>query len=150
MALPKYELTDEQWEQIAPFITEPKASPKGGPRPIPNRPVFEAIIWILRSGARWVDLPSEFPSYSTCWRRLCEWERKGIWEKAWRAFLAELDERKQLDWSESFADGSFAPAKKGGSASGKPRRGKVRSGWWWWTAKEFLWRTTWTRRPRQK
>jgi len=82
--------------------------------------VLEGILWILRSGARWCDLPDEFPSPSTCWRRLRDWEEQGIWLTIWRAFLAELNQREQLDWSESFLDGSFAPAKKGARKSEKP------------------------------
>ena len=54
----KSELSDEQWEKIAAFLPEPQASPWGGPKPIPNRPCFEGILWVLPSGARWKDLPS--------------------------------------------------------------------------------------------
>ena len=108
------ELTDAQWAHIAPLLPAPKASPKGGPKPIANRPVFEGILWVLRSGARWKDLPERYPSPSTCWRRLRRWEEQDIWLKAWRALLGQLDEQGQLDWAETFADGSFAPAKKGG------------------------------------
>ena len=78
------ELTDEQWAHIAPLLPEPQASPNGGPQPIANRPVFEGILWVLRSGARWQDLPVRYPSPSTCWRRLRAWEAQGIWLKAWR------------------------------------------------------------------
>lgn len=144
----KSELTDKQWAKISPFLVEEEH--QKGRRRTPNRPCFEGILWVLRSGARWKDLPSEYPSPVTCWRRLRDWEEKGVWLKAWRSFLSELDEKGQLDWSETFADGSFAPAKKGGSVSGKPNVERVQSGWWWQAAKEFLWGTTWIRRPRQK
>jgi transposase len=150
MAREQSELTDGQWRKVAPLLPEPKASPRGGSKPIPNRPVFEGILWILRTGARWQDLPARFPSPSTCWRRLRDWEEPGVWLKAWRAFLAQLDGQGQLDWSEAFADGSFAPAKKGGPVSGKPNVARARSGWWWSTAKVFLWETCWTQRPRPK
>jgi hypothetical protein len=70
------------------------------------------------------------------------WEEQGVWLAIWRAFLATLDKWKQLDWSEAFADGSFASAKKGGLPSAKLNGGKARSGWWWSTAKVFLWEST--------
>ena len=143
-------LTDEQWKRIEPLLPPLPVSSKGGHPWTPNRPVLEGILWILRTGARWQDLPDRYPSPSTCWRRLKRWEEHGVWLDLWRAFLATLDERKQLDWSEAFADGSFAPAKKGGPGSAKRSAGKAQSGWWWSTAKVFLWESTWTRRPRRK
>jgi transposase len=60
----------------------------------------------------------------TCWRRLRDWEGQGIWLRAGRTLLAELNDRQQLKWSESFLDGSFVPAKKRGSGVGKTKRGK--------------------------
>jgi len=144
----RIELTDEQWEKLEKILPKPKVGKKGGRPWADNRRVFEGILWILRTGTPWQDLPKEYPSPSTCWRRLKMWEEQDIWVEAWRAFISELDEKKQLDWSEAFIDGSFAPAKKGANASGKPRGGRAQSGWWWLTAKEFLWGTTWTLRPR--
>ena len=133
------QLTDEQWNKIEPLLPTPVASPKGGRRRIGDRPCFEGILWVLRSGARWKDLPERYPSPSTCWRRLRDWEDAGVWLAIWRAFLGELDEHGRLDWEETFADGSFAPAKKGACASARPNAAKVRSGWWWQAAKVFLW-----------
>ena len=133
------ELTDAQWAHIAPLLPEPKASPNGTPKPIANRLVFEGILWVLRSGTRWKDLPERYPSPSTCWRRLRAWEAQDIWLKAWRTLLSHRDEQGQLDWAETFADGSFAPAKKEGPVSVRPNAERVRSGWWWQTARVFLW-----------
>jgi hypothetical protein len=101
-------------------------------------------------GARWKDLPERYPSPRTCWRRLRDWGENDVWLKAWHAFLGQRDKQGQLDWSAAFADGSFAPAKKGGPVSAKPSRAKVRSGWWWSTAQVFLWDTSWHRRPPPK
>ncbi len=141
-------ITDEQWERIEPLLPEPKASPKGGPKPKPNRPCFEGILWVLRSGARWKDLPERYPSPSTCWRRLRDWEAQGVWLAAWRALLGELDAQQALDWEECFTDASFSPAKKGATQSERPNAERVQSGWWWQTARVFLWECPW-RRPRR-
>src|SRR5690348_6856164 len=105
-------LTDAQWEKIQPLFPQLLPRPRGGRRPAHDRKVLEGILWILRSGARWQDLREEFLSPATCWR-LWDWEEQGVWLTMCRAFLAGLNERQQLKWSESFLDGSFAPAKKG-------------------------------------
>ena len=143
-------LTDAQWEKIRPLLPRVHKSRCGGRPPANDRKVLEGILWILRSGARWQDLPDEFPSPSTCWRRLRDWEEQGVWLTIWRAFLAELNEREQLNWSESFLDGSFAPAKKGAPKSEKPSGARARSGWWWSTARVFLWESSFTLHPRTK
>ncbi len=143
-------LTDAQWEKIRPLLPKQPKRPRGGRPRADDRKVLEGILWILRSGARWQDLPEEFPHPSTCWRRLRDWEEQEVWLEIWRAFLSELNERRQLDWSESFLDGSFAPAKKGAAESEKPSGARGRSGWWWSTARVFLWETTFTLRPRRK
>jgi transposase len=150
MARDDSELTDAQWKHLEPLLPEPRNSKKGGRKHIPNRACFEGILWVLRSGARWKDLPRQYPSPSTCWRRLQAWEESGVWLKAWRALLGQMDAKGQLDWAEVFADGSFAPAKKGGPASARPNAERVRSGWWWQTARVFLWESSWTRRPRRR
>jgi transposase len=131
-------LTDEQWAKIEPHLPKWKPGKRGGRPPAHNRECFEGILWILRTGARWKDLPKEYPSPSTCWRRLAEWERKDVWLDLWRAFLAQLDEAAQLDWSEAFMDGTFAPAKKGGLASEKHAKVRGQSSWYWSTARVFL------------
>ncbi|MDJ0915812.1 MAG: IS5 family transposase [Desulfobacterales bacterium] len=117
-------INNEQWKLLKTLLPEPRKSPKGGRPPADNREVLEGILWILRTGARWQDLPEQYPSPSTCWRRLRLWEEQGVWLDVWRKFLSMLDEKGLLDWEEAFIDGSFAPAKKGALASGKPKKGK--------------------------
>ena len=78
-----------------------------------DRKTLEGILWVLRSGARWRDVPDEYGSGTTCWRRLKEWEESGVWERLWRAILASLEAEQKLDWAQAFLDGSFVPAKKG-------------------------------------
>ena len=143
-------LSDAQWEEIGPLLPRPGKHRHGGRPRADDRKGLEGILWILRSGARWQDLPERYPHPSTCWRRLRDWEEQGVWLKVWRAFLAELNERQQLNWSEAFLDGSFAPAKKGAPESEKPSGARGRSGWWWSTARVFVWETSFVLRPRAR
>lgn len=107
------QLTDEQWSLISNLFPRYTPSSKGGRPPVPARACMEGILWILRTGARWKDLPKEFPSSTTCWRRLQQWTEAGIWEKAWARLLRKLDRKGSIDWDESMADGTFSAAKKG-------------------------------------
>jgi transposase len=132
-------LTDQQWNRIEPLLPPETPRPKGGRRRADDRLVLEGILWVARTGARWRDLPDTYPSPSTCWRRLRNWEEEGVWVGIWRAFLSQLDQRGLIDWEETFMDGSFAPAKKGARESEKPNGVRERSGWWWSMARVFLW-----------
>ena len=153
-------LTDEQWELVGAFLPPPRKRRDRRGRPAaPNRACFEGILWILQTGAAWRFLPGEFPSPSTCWRRLQQWEEEGVWLHAWRALLGALDQEGLLKWDEAFLDGSFAPAKKGALPSAKPSGARARSGWYWSTVKVFRWEFGWKvpppvklslRKPRSK
>jgi len=131
-------LTDEQWAKIEPLIPKSPPRPKGGRPRADDRLVFEAILWILKTGARWKDLPDKYPHPSTCWRRLKEWFEAEVFKDMWRAFLSELDANGVLDWEEAFIDASFFPAKKGARESGKPSGERDRSAWYWSMARVFL------------
>src|SRR5438477_10708345 len=144
-------LTNEQWEVIGPLFPKRKLRRDKRGRPAAaNRACFEGILWILQTGAAWRFLPDEFPSPSTCWRRLQRWQEEGVWLEAWRALLGALHENGLLRWDETFLDGSFAPAKKGASPSAKPSAARARSGWYWRTVKVFRWEFGWKVPLRQK
>ena len=69
----------------------------GGRPTIPPRPCLEGILWTLTTGARWKDLPNQFPSYATCWRRFRDWTRSGLWERAWARLVAVDEGFDKLD-----------------------------------------------------
>jgi transposase len=120
-------IADELWERIEPVLPEHARSPHGGRDRLDDRWCLEGILWILRSGARWRDMPKRFPSGTTCWRRLQEWEAAGVWQEVWQTLLGELDGEGCLDLEETFGDGTFVPAKKGELWSAKPSVDRARN-----------------------
>jgi transposase len=98
-------VTDRQWTKIEPLLPRMCPGSRGGRPWADSRLVLEGILWIARNGARWKDLPAEYPSPSTCWRRLRDWEEQDVWLTIWRTFLGELNRRGRLDWSEAFMVG---------------------------------------------
>jgi transposase len=124
------ELTNEQWQRISEYIPKPKAQPGKSGRPPQNpRNVLNGILWILRTGAQWSDMPERFPPKSTCHRRFHEWIESGVFAKILTALAQDLKERGDIDLSEGFIDGTFAPAKKGAMAWVKPKRAKAPKLW---------------------
>ena len=139
-------LSDAQWAKIEPLL--PQLTSRGRPWR-DNRQVLEGILWVLKTGARWRDLPEHLPSPATCWRRLSLWDSDGTWETVWHAFLSELDRQGWLAWDESFADATFFAAKKGATGSASPSAARAQNAWWWWTAGVYHSQRPFTR-PRRR
>ena len=108
----RHELTDEQWAVIEPLIPK-KQSKRGRPR-ADDRKTLNGILYVLKTGCAWEDVPRQYGSPTTCWRRLNEWSQDETWERIWRALLGQLDAQSKIEWAQAFLDGSFVPAKKGG------------------------------------
>lgn len=107
------DLTDEQWTILAPLLPKPRLRRDRRGRPWRDpRDVLNGILWILRTGAPWKDLPDRYPSYQTCHRRFQRWIQRGILRRVLKALAKHLHARGGLDLSETFIDGSFASAKK--------------------------------------
>ena len=88
------DLTDKQWEVLAPLL--PKARVRKDKRGRPwrdPRDVLNGILWVLRTGAPWDDLPDRYPSKSTCHRRFQSWLKSGTMTKLRAALLNDLDKR---------------------------------------------------------
>jgi transposase len=116
------ELTDEQWERLEPLL--PPRKKRGRPR-ADDRRTLNGVLYVLRTGCRWEDVPREYGSPSTCWRRLKAWEEDGTWERIWRSLLTLLDDQDKIEWVRAFLDGSFVPAKKGELVSAGPSVARV-------------------------
>ncbi len=133
------DLTDEQWAVLQPIIPEPPRRPDGRGRPWRQaREVLNGVLWVLRTGAQWKDLPDRYPSYQTCHRRFQHWVESGTLERVLQALARDLEARGGLNLSECFIDGTFVVAKKGASAWARPSGARVRSSWQLQTALVFL------------
>jgi transposase len=112
------QLTDEQWSVVQPLIPKPKVRKdrKGRPR-VEARSVLDGMLWILWTGAPWKALPSEYPPYQTCHRRMQEWVAARVFWKMLTALAEDLRERGKIDLTEAFIDGTHAGAKRGALSS---------------------------------
>ena len=82
-------LTDAQWERIAPLLPGKKGDP--GRSGEDNRRSLEGILWIVRTGAPWRDLPDVFGNWFTVWKRFRRWALKGVFEKVFNILSGEPD-----------------------------------------------------------
>src|ERR1041384_7107068 len=111
-------LTDEQWTLVEPLISEPHRRTKGRGRPrCDRREVLDGILWVLRCGAPWHDLPKTFPSYQTCHRRFQVWANDGTLRQVLEALEEDLRERGGLEvteWSNRYrgTDGELTAVEK--------------------------------------
>jgi len=112
------ELTDEQWSIVQPLIPKPtvRKDRKGRPR-VDARSVLNGMLWILWTGAPWKALPSEYPPYQTCHRRMQEWVEDRVFWRILKALAADLRDRGKIDLTETFIDGTHAGAKRGALSS---------------------------------
>ena len=133
------DLTEAQWKVVGPLLPTPRVREDGKGRPWRDpRDILNGVLWILRTGAPWADLPGRYPPYQTCHRRFQQWVQEGTLDKLLRAIAKDLRDRGGLDLTEAFIDGSFSGAKKGGPASEKPRKARGPRSWQSQTALAFL------------
>ncbi len=117
--LRRHDLTDEEWAFVAPFLPAPKP---GGRPARPNRQVFNGMIWLLRTGAPWRDLPRDrFGPFTTVYTRFAAWRREGVFEGLVEGLLGRLNDTNKIDWDLWCVDGSIARAAR--CAGGYPKKG---------------------------
>jgi transposase len=135
------ELTDEQWSVVEPLIpNRRRLDGKGRPR-VEARRVLDGILWVLWTGAPWSALPSDYPPYQTCHRRMQEWVRERVFVKILRALAEDLRDHGKIDLTEGFVDGTHAGAKRGALSSGLHDVDLQQRSWQWRTAM-VCWRAT--------
>lgn len=104
------ELSDEQWEFIRPLLPFP--AKEGRPR-ADDRRTINAILYVLTTGCRWMDLPERYGPKSTAHDRLKDWEKKGVWKRILDALISRGYARGELSLDRVVIDSSDVAAKKG-------------------------------------
>jgi transposase len=115
---------DELWHEIEPLLPVQKPKPKGGRPPISNRAALLGIVFVLRTGAAWRMLPKELGCGSgvSCWRRLRDWTRLGIWPEVHNRLLNTLNKLGQIDLSRAVVDSQSMRAVFGGITQARTRQ----------------------------
>src|SRR5947209_15063853 len=125
MAVSARDLTDAQWASLEPYFASPPPRPDRRGRPWTDaRQVLNGVLYVLRTGCAWADLRRTYPPRSTCHDRLQLWIQSGVFKAVLDNVAADLQAAGLLDLRECFIDGTFAPAKRGGPAVGKTKKGK--------------------------
>ena len=114
-------VSDEFWARVEPLIparvsvvrsaAERKRKPGAGRPPKPARQVFEAVVYVLRTGCQWKALPKErFGSASAVHKRFLEWEKAGFFQALWEEGLAEYDQMEGIAWRWQSVDAAMFKA----------------------------------------
>jgi transposase len=118
-------LPDDLWAIIEPLLPPPPPpSPKGGRPRLGDRQALTGILFVLRTGLPWEDLPAELGCGCgmSCWRRLRDWQADGTWTRIHAELLARLQAAGKLDWSKCVIDSSSVRAAFGGRRPAPTRR----------------------------
>ncbi len=120
----RHELTDDQWERLGPLL--PPQRPATGRLATDHRTIINGILWVLKTGAPWRDLPERFGPWQTVYSRFRRWQHAGIWDRILADLQRAQDAAGQLDWTVHFIDSTIvrahqhAAGAKGGMPGPKP------------------------------
>ena len=120
----RFELSDEQWQRVKSLLPGQPGSP--GRSAGNNRLFLDAVLWTLRTGAPWRDLPEQFGLWNTTFQRFNRWAKKGVWQRVFDA-LQEPD----LEWV--MLDATIIRAHVHAAGAQKKRRPGA------WTLTRWIW-----------
>lgn len=118
MAAAPWIVSGELWELVEPVLPKKERRFRHpGRRRLPDREALCGILFVLHTGIAWRHLPLElgFGSGATCWRRLDEWQRAGVWGRLHVVLLTRLRAAGEIEWSRAVIDSSQIQAKKEGA-----------------------------------
>ena len=115
------DLTNAQWERLQPLL--PPQKPKTGRPAVDHRRVLNGMLWILRTGAPWHDLPERYGPWRTVASRFYRWQKAGVFQQPFDTLKRQADATGQLDWDVHFIDSTIVRAHQhaAGAKKGMPR-----------------------------
>jgi transposase len=114
----RHELTDAQWERLQPLL--PPQKPHTGRPNKDHRLIINGLLWLLRTGAPWRDLPERYGSWKTVASRFYRWQRAEIWHHILQGLQREADAEGTLDWSLHHVDGTIVRAHQHAAGARRP------------------------------
>ena len=119
------DLTNEQWARLEPLL--PPRKPSTGRTNVDHRRIINGILWILRTGAPWEDLPERYGTRGTVSSRYYRWRKAGIWDRIFAALQAQADANGMLDWTIHFVDSTIVRAHQhaAGAKKGTQKRKRL-------------------------
>ncbi len=102
------DLSNEQWERIEPLL--PKQNTKRGRPAQDHRQLLNGILWVLRTGAPWRDLPERYGKWTTIYSRFQRWRKSGVWDKMFAELQTALEQESNVDWEVHFIDSTTVRA----------------------------------------
>ncbi len=115
-------LSDEEWAMVAPLLEFEGGPPSGTGRPRRDaRVLLDGILWVLRTGAAWRDLPAEFGPWQTAYDYFARWRDSGQLQRVRDAILEHLHTVQELDRTLACLDGTTIRAAKAAAGGGKER-----------------------------
>lgn len=102
------DLTNEQWEQLEAVL--PPQKPHTGRPGMDHRQVMNGILWVLRTGAPWRDVPERYGKWTTVYSRFQRWRKQGVWDRVLAELQTMKSRDKRIDWEIHLIDGSVVRA----------------------------------------
>jgi transposase len=125
-------VTDALWERLQPLLPAPpqRRVRFPGRKPLDYRKVLTGILFVLKTGIAWEDLPAElgWGCGKTCRHYLQIWHQAGVWQQFHAVLLTELNGADQIDWSRALIDASMLKAPQGGEQTGPNPTDRAKSG----------------------
>src|SRR3989442_1566314 len=125
-------VSDALWERLQPLLPPPpqRRFRFPGRKPLDDRQVLTGILFVLKTGIAWDDLPAELGCGcgKPCRHYLRLWHQAGVWRQLHALLLAELNGADQIDWGRALIDASFAKAPEGGEDTGPNPTDRSKSG----------------------